>query len=139
MKNLKFLCVLLWLAIPANTARGAEKRRVACKTPANAATCYWTHGRLSLYNGTSSFRIWKVGTTRMLGIYSGPSVYRPDADVKDLDDNEGPEWPSNIDRAFRPTENHMFADFEVCPLGPEKLRAMQAVCIESAKNIVLKK
>jgi len=38
------------------------------------------------------------------------------------------QWPTPI-----------FADFEVCPLEPEKLGTMQAACIESAKNIVVEK
>jgi len=33
----------------------------------------------------------------------------------------------------------VYADFEVCPLEPEKPGAMQAACIESAKNIVVEK
>ena len=82
--------------------------------------------------GTPSFRLWKIGTHRMLAIYSGPSV---DFAVEDLGDNEHPEFPANIQRVFRPTKNGIFADFEVCPLEPEKPNVMQAACIESAKNI----
>ncbi len=33
--------------------------------------------------------------------------------------------------------NTIYADFEVCPLEPEKPEAMQAACIESAKKIVI--
>ena len=32
------------------------KERIACKTPVNAGTCYWTHGRLAAYNGTPTMR-----------------------------------------------------------------------------------
>jgi len=35
--------------------------------------------------------------------------------------------------------HRIFANFEVCPLEPEKPGAMQAACIESAKNIVVEK
>jgi hypothetical protein len=35
-----------------------------------------------------------------------------------------PRWPNGI-----------YADFEVCPLEPEKPGVMQAACIESAKDI----
>jgi hypothetical protein len=38
-----------------------------------------------------------------------------------------------------PWPNEVFADFEVCPLESEKQDSMQAACIESAKNIVVKK
>ena len=55
-------------------------------------------------------RLWKVGTHRMLGIFSGP-----DAEKHDELDNERPEFPSNVERAFKPLQNQIFADFEVCP------------------------
>ncbi len=88
---------------------------------------------MMLHDGTPSFRLWKIGTHRMLAIYSGPSV---DFAVDDLGDNEHPEFPANIQRVFRPPDRPLlFADFEVCPLEPEKPNVMQAACIESAKNI----
>jgi hypothetical protein len=54
-------------------------------------------------------------------------------------DNENPEFPANVRQKFHPTQNWIFADFEVCPLEPERPHAMQAACIESAKNIVVEK
>lgn len=108
------------------------KRKYPCETTENAATCYWTHGRLSLYNGTPAFRIWKIGTRRIVGIYSGPNAWE-----KDELDNEHPEFPANLARVFKPFSNRIFADFEICPLEPEHPGEMQAVCIESAKNIVV--
>ena len=87
-------------------------------------------------NGNPSYRLWKIGTHRILGIYSGPSVDRNGLD------NEGPELPSNVERKLWVTkdpnsQNDLFGDFEVCPLEPEKPGVMQAACIESAKNIVI--
>jgi hypothetical protein len=107
-------------------------RHVPCKIEANAKSCYWTHGRLQLHNGTPSFRLLKIGTNRLLGVYSGPSVDR----VNSLD-NENPEFPTNVQKSFRPFQNRIFGDFEVCPLEPERSGVMQAVCIEAAKNIVV--
>ena len=77
--------------------------------------------------------MWKIGTHRLLGIYSGPSADRYGKD------NEDPEFPKNVQRAFKPFTNRIFADFEVCPLEPERKGAMQAACIEAAKNIVVEK
>ncbi len=119
-------------------AQTNSERRIPCKTQANESSCYWTHGRLNFYNGNPAFRIWKTGTHRLLGIYSGPSTYRTRLGDIDADD-EHPEFPSNVRRKFKPTENWIFADFEVCPLEPEKPGAMQAACIESATNVVVKK
>jgi hypothetical protein len=124
------LILSIILACSTGTARSGSQRTAPCKTPANAKSCYWTHGRLSGYNGTPEFRIWKIGSHRLLGVYSGPSV-----DRRSLD-NENPEFPLNVEEKFRPFKNRIFADFEVCPLEPEKPGAMQAVCVESAKNIV---
>ncbi len=109
------------------------KREIPCKTLGNAKSCYWTHGRLGAGNGAPSFRLRKIGTDRLLGIYSGPSVDR------DGLDNENPELPANLMRKFKPLKNRVFADFEVCPLEPEKPGEMQAACIESAKNIAVEK
>ena len=124
------LLLIVILGWSAGTATGRSKRRIPCKTPTNTSSCYWTHGRLSFYNGTPAFRLWKIGTHRLLGIYSGPSVDRYSLD------NENPELPSNVERRFEPY-SQIFADFEVCPLEPETPGAMQAACIESAKNIVV--
>lgn len=121
-----------WLAVGSD--QHPRKRAIPCKTPAIANSCYWTHGRLSFYNGTPAFRLWPTGTHHLLGIYSGPSV---GIHHNDNEDNEHPEFPSNVRREYDPLKNRIFADFEVCPLEPEHPGAMQAACIESAKNIVV--
>jgi len=96
--------------------------------------CYWTRGRVRVGNGTPSYRLWKVGTNRLLGIYSGPSVDRYSLD------NEDPEFPANVQRVWQTRIGHsLFADFEVCTLEPERPGFMQAACIESAENIFVQK
>lgn len=123
------LCAVAVQAVPQNTVR----RKISCKTPENAASCYWTHGRLNFYNGAPSYRVWKIGTKRILGVYSGPGRYPPPTDQ----DSQLPEFPAEIDKVFRPPDNTVYADFEICPLEPERKGEMQAVCIEGAKNIVV--
>jgi len=127
-------------------------RKIPCKTEENAAMCYWTRGRLAFYNGNPSMRLWKIGTKRILGIYSGPNSER----VNSLD-NENPEFPANLDHAY--DENYkwqvkakargeipiagvpdpVFADFEVCALEPQHHGWMQSACIESAENIFVQR
>jgi hypothetical protein len=118
------------------TAAGAPqrdgKRKIPCKTVQNAATCYWTHGRLANYDGTPTLRLWKIGTKRILAIHSGPGFKRGDNQ-----ENENPEVPPNVDRAFKSIGTGVFGDFEVCPLEPEHPGVMQSACIESAKNLVV--
>ena len=111
----------------------ASKRRTPCKIPENASTCYWTHGRLSAYNGTPAFRLWKIGTHRLLGISSGPL-----AEKHDPLDNEHPELPENLQRAFDKSRTPVFGEFEVCPLEPERPGAMHMACIEAATHVVTK-
>jgi len=134
------LCALAALAVPQNTA----KRKIPCKTPENAASCYWTRGRITCCNGNPAMRMWKVGTKRILGILSGPNSQR-----HDLEDSLHPELPSNLERAYEAEYKRrvamkdpdagdsepVFGDFEVCPLEAERPGWMQPVCIESAKNI----
>jgi len=61
-----------------------------------------------------------------------------------MGDNENPQIPPNLKQTFAINTDHgfpnrIFADFEVCPLEPERPGAMQAACIESAKSIVVEK
>jgi len=120
------------------------QRNIPCKTPEIASMCYWTRGMITCCNGNPSMRMWKVGTKRILGILSGPNSWRIDPE-----DSLHPELPSNLGRAYdaeykrRAAVNDpnvglpgpVFGDFEVCPLEPERKGEMQAMCIESAKNI----
>jgi hypothetical protein len=127
------IVTVLALALLASAApQSAPTRKIPCKTPEIAESCYWTHGRLSFYNGTPAYRLWKIGTHRILAVHSGPSVKRGEQW-----DNESPEVPANVERAFTQPFDWIFADFEVCPLEPEKAGVMQRACIESAKNIVV--
>jgi hypothetical protein len=45
--------------------------------------------------------------------------------------------PANLERTFKTSENRVYGDFEVCPLEAEREGAMQAACIESAKNLIV--
>ena len=110
----------------------APKRKIPCKVPENASECYWTRGRIREDNGTPAYRMWKVGTNRLLGIYSGPSTYNDPLSL----DNENPEFPANVEKIWTSRLGaDLYGDFEVCPLAPEHPGAMRPVCVESAKNL----
>jgi hypothetical protein len=72
-------------------------------------------------------RLWRIGTKRVLGVseqrFSVPG-YRniPEDLAKQLDG-----------------ETNVVGDFLVCPFTRPRPREMQLMCIESAKNIVVKK
>lgn len=140
-----FLSILLFSSSPFIVAQYQKgERTIPCKTQAIAKACYWTHGRLGFGNGTPALRLWKIGTNRILGIYSGPSTYNPHAQDPDNGDNEAPQLPLNVISTMYRSGPHqlpsrIFADFEICPLEPERSGAMQVACVQSAKNIVLEK
>ena len=95
--------------------------------PQLVGQCFRVHGRLSTHNGNPAVRLWRIGTRRVLGVsdqrFSLPG-YRniPEELAKQLDG-----------------ENNLYGDFLVCPFTRPRPREMQLMCIESAKNVVMKK
>ena len=89
--------------------------------------CFRVRGRLSTYNGNPAVRLWRIGTKRVLGIsdqcFSVPG-YR--------------NLPEDLSQKLN-GENSIIGDFLVCPFTPNKPREMQLVCVESARNVVVKK
>jgi len=137
VRGMRYVGLLVVLVVGAAIAAATPPqdpatRTIPCKTPENASLCYWTRGRITLGAGTPAYRMWKVGTKRLLGIYSGPSVDRHSHD------NEDPEFPTNVQQVWKNRIGHtLWADFEVCPLEPKRSGFMQASCIESAKKIFI--
>ena len=84
------------------------------------------HGRLSVYNGTPSCRIWIVGTNRILGIREA--------------EQECP-IPPDLHQILKEDINDrlIYADFVVSPLTEYREGIMQIVSVESAENVVVTK
>ena len=102
-------------------APAASSGQTPCKTDARVVgSCFKVHGRFSFYNGNPSFRIWPVGTHRLLGVTDDPELL-----------------PPNLEPFTRkPDGPDVYGDFEVCPLTVEHEGWMQTVCVESATNLV---
>lgn len=78
------------------------------------------HGRLSVYNGSPSCRIWIVGTNRILGI--------------DETGEECPISPSLLQILKEDiNDRYIYADFVVSPLTRYKKGVMQIVRVESGR------
>ena len=91
-----------------------------CKgNPALAGKCFVVHGRLRAYNGNPTFRIWRIGSSRLLGVTGAHP-------------GKEPILPDGLACGF---DCDVFADFEVCPFSEEKAGVMQRVCVESAANV----
>jgi hypothetical protein len=89
--------------------------------------CFSVRGRLSVYNGAPAVRLWRMGTRRVLGI-SEQRFNLP----------EYRNLPEDLTKQLN-GEDEIFGDFLVCPFTRAKPREMQLVCIESAKDVVVKK
>ena len=99
----------------------AGPARQPCQASPNlVGGCVLVHGRLRAYNGNPTFRIWPVGTKRLLG-------------VTGVHPGEEPIMPTDLDASF---DRDIYADFEVCPFTRQEPGVMQRVCIESSRNRV---
>jgi hypothetical protein len=92
--------------------------------------CRTVHGRMAMYNGTFSFRIWVIGTHRMLRV------------VDDQGDNfsELSKLPSSLAEALKPFQDDLFrpivfADFKVCDFTQSRPGVMQSVTLANASHI----
>ena len=121
----KILVVTLGCLATANWSIAAPQTKKCKGSERLVGDCFMIHGRMQAGNGTPSVRIWRVGTTRMLGVPEGDVDGDPDvASLPDVIYN------TNI------RDQVVFADFVVCPLTKEKPGEMQMVCVESATNLV---
>ena len=86
-----------------------------------ADAAFQVHGRLSLYNGNPGFRIWIVGTKRILGVAESPP--------------EEPLMPAELFELAR--ENLVFGDFTVVPLTKDEPGVMRRVRVIRAERLVI--
>ena len=93
----------------------------ACKSdPDIMEACFTIHGRLNVWNGSPSLRIWPVGTRRIMGVLD---EYPLPGELDDYDLLNGAAW----------------GDFEVCPFTKDRQGWMRMVCVESASKVTYKK
>ncbi len=78
--------------------------------------CFTVHDRISVYNGTPGVRMWKIGTTHLLGVLPSENEIMPAA----IKTEPG-------------VDTQIYGDYLVCPFTQEKKGHMQMACIESAK------
>lgn len=121
---------ILLLLIPCSVISRQEVRNspsMPCRAqPALVGKCFKVRGRLSLYNGAPTIRLWRAGTKRMLGVSAGYST----AGYSSI--------PEEIERSLD-WEKEVWGDFLVCPFTRQKPKEMQMICIESGRNIVVRK
>ena len=94
--------------------------------PRLVGKCFNVHGRLSSYNGNPAVRLWNLRTKRMLGV--SDQKYKLEG-YRNL--------PEDLAKRLDGDTN-IYADFLVCPFTTAKPREMQLICIDAAKNIMVK-
>ncbi len=114
--------LLLGLFLAGGTAAGepTPPPRQRQDHPDVKPPCFVVHGRLSLWNGTPSARIWIVGTKRVLGV---------------SDSLTGPEAMPEAVRGRLTWDVDLFGDYTFCPITDEKAGVMRLGCIQSATNL----
>ena len=119
----RFFIVMMLLVVTqcANAQQAIDKTR---SEPVGKP--FLVHGRLSVYNGNPSCRIWIVGTNRILGIHEA--------------EQECP-IPTDLLQILKEDINDrlIYADFVVSPLTEYREGVMQIVSVESAENVVVTK
>lgn len=91
--------------------------------------CFTVYGRLSVYNGTPSIRLWRIGSKRMLGVLDPENISgEPGLSTIPAPIREQLDW-----------NKYILGDFLVCPLTRPKPGRMQTICIESGKHLIVRK
>ncbi|TMH32909.1 MAG: hypothetical protein E6H66_13125 [Betaproteobacteria bacterium] len=89
----------------------------ACSAnPGIVGPCFELGGRLSFWNGAPSARIWRVGTSRMLGIHYD-------------------QLPPGLASQMTSFDTEAWGTFGVCPFTRQSPGRMQSVCIESWRDL----
>jgi hypothetical protein len=105
--------LVVWLAL------ASDQTAAPCKANPNlAGKCFVVRARLRAYNGNPTYRIWPIGTRRLLGVTGAHP-------------GDDPIMPADLGVAF---DHDLSGDFEVCPFTREKPGVMRRVCIESVKR-----
>jgi|ERR1041385_1348652 hypothetical protein len=117
--------LLLLIVTASGNARFLPQAQSCRARPDVVGRCFNVHGRLSVYNGTPSIRLWPIGTRRLLGIIDPNDVSNaPGSTVLPV------EIKNKLD-----ADKDVLGDFLVCPLTRQQPGRMQTVCIESGKNL----
>lgn len=129
MRPVAVILLTLLLAFgnaPAQTGTTETSLKPCRQQPRLVGKCFTVRGRLSLYNGAPTIRLWRAGTRRMLGV-SGSYAEAGYSSI-----------PAEIERQLD-WETEVWGDFLVCPFTPQRPREMQMICLESGKNLRTRK
>jgi len=110
-------------ALSAQAAGPGRPLRPCRAQPSLVGRCFRVYGRLSLYNGAPTIRLWRAGTKRVLGV-SGSYARDGYSSV-----------PGELERRLS-WETELWGEYLVCPYTPRRVGEMQLVCIEEGRKVV---
>ena len=117
-----------WLVMSAEAGAASGPGLQHCKDhPHVMAPCFWFRGRLENWNGAPTMRIARFGTKRILGVtdgYASPGYW---------------QVPVNLQAVTQDFDTMAIADFEYCPFTPERAGWMRLGCVETAKNVLIRR
>jgi hypothetical protein len=120
---MRLACLALCFVLVATTASAREPQSV------NVGPCFTVHGRFSIANGTVIFRIWPVGSHRMLAVVESDGTYD--------------EFHAPVPKRFASilaAHNRdvvIFGDYRLCPVTRSRPGWMQLVRMIGAKHLVI--
>lgn len=121
----------LFLMLTATTvpsvANNSALQKSCHEHPKLVGKCFTVHGRLSVFNGAPALRIWKVGTKRILGVSEQRYI---DSGIRNV--------PEELEKQIN-QDAELFGDYTICPFTRSRPGVMQLVCIDSARNISVRK
>ena len=116
------------LALAATLALGANPTGTTCATDQRlSGPCFKVRGRLSLWNGAPSVRIWVVGTKRILGVSEGR--FTPDHYAL---------LPAPLPQTLD-WETDYFGSYAVCPFEPDTRGTMRLVCVAGVEGLSIRR
>jgi len=127
--KLTVLSILVLLIACSAIAGSRLPEAASCRTrPDIVGRCFNVHGRLSVYNGTPSIRLWPLGSKRLLGVL----------DPNDVSSAPGPTVLPDEIKLKLDWNKDVFGDFFVCPLSRKQPGRMQTICLESGKHLIVR-
>jgi hypothetical protein len=112
-------------------AQAAEPIADCEHSPLRVNECLNVRGRLSVYNGFLNYRIWPIGTHRLLAAVGGDGSCCEDKSILPLDINKL--------LSVAPFRTQIFANWRVCPLTRQKPGVMQHVCVQRAEHLTVRR
>lgn len=127
ISTIALLCAASLGIVSGQSRQPSEASEKPCRAqPRLTGKCFTVRGRLALYNGAPTIRLWRAGTRRMLGVSASYAA-------------EGySSIPAEIERQLN-WETEVWGDFEVCPFTRARPGEMQLICVEAGRNLVARK